>query len=602
MKKLFLLSAAILFLSQISFSAVVDTNRVWGLTIDAVNNLNAIVTSLQNLNKKPTTRIVFDEFVPASDYVNAVNQIHNVSFILGELLDSYYMNQYNLSQYAARTNEYLNLLGSKVDIWEIGNEINGEWLGNTADVVAKIDTAYSIIKAQNKKTELTLYYNQDCWSNSKNEMFYWVNKNVSQKLRNGLDYVLVSYYEDDCNGLQPNWQKVFDSLHVLFPNSKIGIGECGTLVAGNKAAYINRYYKMNITTPNYIGGYFWWYYKQDCVPYTNSLWTTFNNAISNSPAPSGQSSQVSYMALSSTSVQINWSNGNGSNRAVFLYSGITGMPELTDGYTYSANPVFGTGSQAGAGWYCVYKGTASGVTVTGLSPGNTYRVMVADFNGNPGFEGYNKNTAVNNPVNIQSAMPVEFLYLNFSTDKNAVTLKWATGKEINNSGFNIERTICGKEESWDFAGFIKGRGTTEYSTTYEFKDERLSMGKYKYRIKQMDYNGNFEYYYLGGVADISSPDKYSLSQNYPNPFNNSTLIKYRIPDTEKGKVKTEHGFVEMKVYDITGRALATLVSEKQSPGYYEVKFDGTGFASGLYVYSLIVSGVNIDSKKFMLLK
>lgn len=279
MKKAIFLLITILLSAQFSFPAPVDSNRIWGVTIDGIGNLNNIVTSLSGLCKKPTTRIVFDEFVPASDYQNAVNQIHNVSFIMGELLDSYYMNQYSLSQYAARTNEYVNLLGDKVDIWEIGNEVNGEWLGTISDVVAKIDTAYKIVKAKGKKTELTLYYNKNCYSNSQNEMFTWVSQRLSTSMRNGLDYVLISYYEDDCNNLQPNWQQVFDSLHKFFPNSKIGIGECGTSITSNKAVYMNRYYKLKINTPKYIGGYFWWYYKQDCVPITNPLWSVLNNAM-----------------------------------------------------------------------------------------------------------------------------------------------------------------------------------------------------------------------------------------------------------------------------------------------------------------------------------
>lgn len=595
MKQLISFLIVILISTQDSFSASIDTNRVWGLTLDAVNNLSAIVTSLQNLNKKPTTRIVFDEFVPANDYVTAVSQIHNVSFIMGELLDSYYMNKYSLSQYAARTNEYLNLLGSKIDIWEVGNEVNGEWLGTTPDVVAKIDTAYSIVKAQNKKTELTLYYNQDCWSNSNNEMFYWVNKNLSSKLRNGLDYVLVSYYEDDCNGLQPNWQRVFDSLHVLFPNSKLGIGECGTKTSGNKAAFISRYYKMNITTPNYVGGYFWWYFKQDCVPYTNALWTTFNNAISNSAAPTTQASKITYMALSTNTIQLNWINGSGSNRAVFFYDGIIGNPELTDGYTYTGNTIYKMGTQAGAGWYCVYNGPANNVIVSGLEGNHTYRVMVADYNGNPGFEGYNKTGASNNPLNIQSSMPVELLYFNSSVEKNSVNLKWATGKEINNSGFNIERTISGKTENWQNAGFVKGKGNTEYSTTYIFTDNNLASGKYRYRIKQIDFNGNFEYYNLSGDVNIGTPEKFVLAQNYPNPFNNSTVIKYQISNAE-------NGFVEMKIFDITGRVVNTLVKENQEPGYYEVKFDGGNYSTGLYFYTLNINGVSIGTKKLALIK
>jgi hypothetical protein len=260
-------------------SSVIDTSKVYGVTIDGVNKIANTVTALSRHCKKPTTRIVFDEWVAASQYVDAVNKVHDVSFIMGEILDSYYMKQYNLSQYAARTKEYLNLLGSKVDIWEIGNEINGEWLGKTPDVVAKMDTAYKIIKSANKKTALTLYYNKNCWSNSNNEMFKWAVKNIPQYMKNGLDYVWISYYEDDCNNLQPNWQVVIDSLGKIFPNAKLGIGECGTTSSTKKASYITRYYNMKINNSRYVGGYFWWYYRQDCTPYTKTLWSTMDVAM-----------------------------------------------------------------------------------------------------------------------------------------------------------------------------------------------------------------------------------------------------------------------------------------------------------------------------------
>jgi hypothetical protein len=282
MKSVITILLTVFLAVQFSKAAVIDTTKVYGVTIDATSQLSSIVTSLSQHCKKPTTRIVFDEWVPATDYATPVSKIHNVSFIMGELLDSYYMKQYSLQQYTDRTNEYVNLLGSKVDIWEIGNEVNGEWCGTTSAVVAKLNAAYDIVKAKNMKTALTLYYNYNCWENASNEMFRWAKANINTKMKNGLDYVWVSYYEDDCNGYQPNWQKVMDSLHVLFPNSKIGIGECGTTKSTKKASYINRYYGMKITTPNYVGGYFWWYYKQDCVPNTKSLWTTLNRAFSGS--------------------------------------------------------------------------------------------------------------------------------------------------------------------------------------------------------------------------------------------------------------------------------------------------------------------------------
>ena len=269
-----------------AYSSTIDTNRIWGVTVDDISSLSIVNTALTRHCKKMTARVVFDEWTPATYYTAACSTLHQGSFIMGELCDSYYTGQYSYAQYIAKVNEYYNALGNNVDIWEIGNEVNGEWCGNTDSVVAKITEAYQIIKGHGKKTEMTLYYNWNCWANPQNEMFRWVLANIDQRMRYGLDYVLVSYYEDDCNNYQPNWQKVFDSLHVLFPNSKIGMGECGTSNSSQKASYITRYYTMNITTPNYIGGYFWWYYREDCVPYTTSLWTTIDNAIltiSNAP-------------------------------------------------------------------------------------------------------------------------------------------------------------------------------------------------------------------------------------------------------------------------------------------------------------------------------
>ena len=261
---------------------VISSGMIYGVTIDSIVNLAETVKSLSSLSFKPTTRIVFDENVAASNYVNAASQIHTVSFVMGEILDSFYMKNITTDAYSARTAEYMNALGDNVDIWEIGNEINGEWLGDTPTVVAKMNAAYNVVKAKGKKAELTLYYNELCWASQSNEMFTWAQNNISAAMKQGLDYVLVSYYEDDCNNLQPDWPQVFQKLATMFPNSKIGFGEVGSKFVTLKAPYITRYYNMKINHPNYIGGYFWWYFSQDMVPSTTSLWSVLNSAIINS--------------------------------------------------------------------------------------------------------------------------------------------------------------------------------------------------------------------------------------------------------------------------------------------------------------------------------
>lgn len=252
---------------------------MYGVTVDSIAGVSAIVDSLRLLPRKATTRIVFDEFVPATDYAAAARQIAGVSFVMGELLDSFYVKQYSVAEYVARTDEYLATLGSSVDIWEVGNEINGEWLGDTPSVVQKVTGAYDRVEAAGKPTALTLYYNEGCWENRSNEMFAWTEANIPQRMKDNLDYVFVSYYEDDCNGRQPDWTAVFQRLAAMFPSSKLGIGECGTTKTASKAAYIDRYYRMNVPVDRFIGGHFWWYFKQDMVPSTKPLWATLAAAM-----------------------------------------------------------------------------------------------------------------------------------------------------------------------------------------------------------------------------------------------------------------------------------------------------------------------------------
>ena len=256
---------------------------IYGVTVDDISGLSDITQSLSRLSRTPTTRIVFDEYVPASYYRKAAVEINKVSYVMGEILDSFYMNTVNVQGYKDRTNEYLSTLGDVVDIWEIGNEINGEWLGNNTDVVAKMTGAYDIVKGQGRTTALTLYYNKDCWSKSSNEMFTWTEANVPARMRQGLDYVLISYYEEDCNNLKPDWNAVFTRLATLFPSAKLGFGEVGTSKADKKAAYLQSYYALKPPVANYVGGYFWWYFRQDMVPYTQPLWNTLNNAIAATP-------------------------------------------------------------------------------------------------------------------------------------------------------------------------------------------------------------------------------------------------------------------------------------------------------------------------------
>ena len=252
---------------------------LYGITIDTISPLNKIVDSVASLPRKMTVRVVFDEWVPASAYTDALNALYPHSYIMGEILDSFYVKDYSVRQYRERVAEYLDAHGDKVDIWEIGNEVNGEWLGNPDEVVSKIENAYQQVKSRGYRTALTLYYNEDCWKYPWEEMFNWVETRLTADIRFGLDYVLVSYYEEDCNNLKPDWQAVFDRLGQLFPRAKLGFGEVGVVKRSKKENYLKRYYTMPIEHPRYVGGHFWWYFRRDMVPKTKPLWSTLETVM-----------------------------------------------------------------------------------------------------------------------------------------------------------------------------------------------------------------------------------------------------------------------------------------------------------------------------------
>ena len=177
-----------------------------------------------------------------------------------------------------------------------------------------------------------------------------------------------------------------------------------------------------------------------------------------------------------------------------------------------------------------------------------------------------------------STTPVELISLSSFVNRNDVILNWTTSNEINNYGFEIEKKENTLQTSeWLNAGFVKGSGTTNETKNYSFVDRNLQSGKYKYRLKQIDYNGNFQYFELNSIVEIGTPQKYYLSQNYPNPFNPVTKIDYELP---------YDGKVVLKIYDITGRELYTLVNDYKQAGYNSVEFNASNLASGVYFYSL----------------
>jgi len=190
----------------------------------------------------------------------------------------------------------------------------------------------------------------------------------------------------------------------------------------------------------------------------------------------------------------------------------------------------------------------------------------------------------------KTPLPVELTSFASSVYKNNVTLNWSTSSEINNSGFDIERS--GVSGQWSKITFVNGNGTTYNQNSYSFNDENLNSGKYFYRLKQKDFNGEFEYFYLRNEVIINNPSEFVLHQNFPNPFNPVTNIEFEIP---------EDSYVRLELFNSEGRKFKTILNEFRLSGYYKIVLNASDLTSGVYFYKLITN-LNSSTKKMVLLK
>lgn len=186
------------------------------------------------------------------------------------------------------------------------------------------------------------------------------------------------------------------------------------------------------------------------------------------------------------------------------------------------------------------------------------------------------------------ALPVQLNGFTASVHHGIVELSWHTATEVNNLGFDIERSFS--SERWQKIGSVEGNGTSNIPHSYRFIDRTVS-GTASYRLKQIDRDGRVTY---SSTVEVTAavPKQFSLQQNFPNPFNPTTVIRYELPVNSR---------VTLTVYDAIGRKVADLVNDDRPAGVYDVPFNGTSLASGTYFYRL-QAGVFSAVKKFTLMK
>jgi hypothetical protein len=188
-------------------------------------------------------------------------------------------------------------------------------------------------------------------------------------------------------------------------------------------------------------------------------------------------------------------------------------------------------------------------------------------------------------------LPVELTSFSASNAGNSINLKWHTANEVNNYGFNVERSLQSQEPQK--IAFVKGHGNSNSPKSYSFVDATAPVGNITYSLEQIDNNGTAKIIGTTKVT-VAAPTVFALKQNYPNPFNPTTIINYELP---------MNSHVTLKVYDVLGKEVATVVNTTQNAGSYSINFatNKYGMSSGIYFYRLD-AGNYTEMKKMVVIK
>ncbi len=356
---------------------------------------------------------------------------------------------------------------------------------------------------------------------------------------------------------------------------------------GSNAYTLNLYYNTALIGGNHSGGTAGATTSAGIRIGASALTLNMKNNIAINSRTGGNVNHIGF-ALTNTAgtlnINYNCYYATGTN-GYAAYWGTTGYNNLID-YKTAATP-----NETNTKFKQVQFVSSTNLHLTGTSNGDTVLIGTPIAGITTDFDGQNRHVSYPYMGADEASipLPVELVSFTALAQSNNVVLNWMTVTEKNNFGFNIERST--DKTNWTFAGFVKGNGSTLENHFYSFTDKNLNTGKYFYRLVQIDFNG------LSVISNtvevnVSLPIEFLLEQNYPNPFNPSTLISYNIPQS---------GLVTLKVFNVLGKEVATLVNEFKPAGKYEFEFNGKNLSNGIYFYKL-EAGKNISIKKMILLK
>lgn len=234
-------------------------------------------------------------------------------------------------------------------------------------------------------------------------------------------------------------------------------------------------------------------------------------------------------------------------------------------YAYGAAPSYPLNSVGGNYWVDVlFSPNVYTFNLTGIT----------DANG-CSSNGSLQTLTVNSSVCNSNALPVTLTNLSATPKDNSIILQWGTSSEINNLGFEVQRSKDGA--AWSMLGFVNGAGNSTAAIKYSYTDEKLSSGvRYYYRLKQVDIDKRFTYSpIVSAILDVI--EGFALEQNYPNPSRGETIIKFTLPKKAK---------VNLSLFDISGRLVKVLVNEAKESGTHAITLNSGMLTKGMYFYKL----------------
>ena len=269
-----------------------------------------------------------------------------------------------------------------------------------------------------------------------------------------------------------------------------------------------------------------------------------------------------------------------------------------DGYTYWGSDYklfsFDTGGSTVEARYDLILNSQSVVDDGGIKyNGGTFKVKGNGGNANvtPSYYGVSDHLPVYADYTFGDTNPVELVSFTGVLNDNRVDLYWGTATEVNNYGFNIERSSSLLGTTWETIGFVEGHGNSNSPKEYGFTDTEIEKsGNHYYRLKQIDNDGEYAYSDIVTI-NVGLPDEYYLSQNYPNPFNPETKIDFTLPEKQQ---------VRLRVYNTLGELVRELVNEQREAGSYTEDFNASDLPSGVYIYRLETPTITKNNKMILL--